>query len=60
VVTADGIKAVQDQIVKLVPHPFKIVSVIGKIPPDFKKEFRSLEDVVSISGYDVGFAEWRC
>lgn len=52
-ITLEGIKAVQDQIVKLVPRPYKIVSIIGKIPNEFKKEFEMLEGVNSITGYTL-------
>lgn len=51
VVTQSGISAIQEQIVKLVPHPHKIVSVLGKIPPAYKKIFQSLEMVSTIPGY---------
>eukprot|EP01127_Copromyxa_protea_P015556 TRINITY_DN4488_c0_g1_i2.p1 TRINITY_DN4488_c0_g1~~TRINITY_DN4488_c0_g1_i2.p1 ORF type:complete len:1740 (+),score=308.01 TRINITY_DN4488_c0_g1_i2:97-5220(+) len=49
VITTNGIVAVQEQLVKLVPSPFKIISVVGKIPHTHKKVIDTLESIKSIS-----------
>lgn len=51
VITNNGVVAVQEQLVKLVPRPYKIISVLGKIPHTHKKVFETLEHTKSISEY---------
>jgi hypothetical protein len=50
VITQNGLVAIQVQIVKLVPQPYKIVSVLGKIPPAYRQIFQGIEIINSIPG----------
>lgn len=52
-ITTPGVVAVQEQLVKLVASPFKIISVVGKIPHTHKKVFETLEHTKSISEYVI-------
>jgi hypothetical protein len=49
VITNNGVVAVQEQLVKLVPRPYKIISVVGKIPHTHKKVIDTLETTQSIA-----------